>query len=80
VESAQFSEFVLLELIAVVPSSLTAKTPRMPPWVAVNGDETVMDHGTIDPDELLAPVKVIVDSFFVTFPAGSALDPLLGTR
>src|SRR4051795_2165077 len=37
VPSVQFSEFDLLEEITVVPSSLTAKTTRIPPEVAVNG-------------------------------------------
>jgi hypothetical protein len=41
VDSVQFSEFDLLEEIAVTPSLLTAKTTRTPPEDVVNGDVTL---------------------------------------
>src|SRR4029077_211029 len=77
--SVQLSELVLLEEIAVVPSSLTANTTRMPPWLVVNAWVTEIDQLIVEPLVLFAPVNVIVASFFVTFPAGEALDPLFGT-
>ena len=80
VESVQFSEFVLLDEIAVCPSALTAKTPRIPPLVSVNGLMTDTVKCTTEPESLLALVSVTVVSFFVTFAAGLAFDPLFGTR
>src|SRR6185503_4961682 len=77
--SPQFSEFVLLGEITL-PPSLTAKTPRMPPVVAVNADVTVIDQATTLPLVLFAPVRVIEVSFLDTLPIGSAFEPLFGAR
>ena len=57
--SVQFSEFVLLDEMAVVPSSLTAKTTRMPPWVVVKAWVTGTDQLIVEPLLLFAPVSVM---------------------
>jgi hypothetical protein len=75
----QFSEFVLLDEIAVTPSSLTAKTTRIPPELSVNALVTLIDQLMTVPLVLSAPVRVIVASFLETFGTGEASDPLFGT-
>jgi hypothetical protein len=80
VDSVQLSENVLLDEIAVTPSALTAKTPRMPPELTVNGLVIVIDQWMIEPLVLLLEVSVMVVSFLATFASGVAFDPLFGTR